>query len=167
MSFSFTAPVIAGDASHFDDELIAAAAERLGQVGGPVSPQRLYQFSFDPLVKVVVELAEATAIGLPGNLLANYLYDSLRFFISRGRPTIFNVTVRTTKRRRRVRVHLAAADDAALEGALTALPEVLRSAAGTVAYDAAAGGYVPVAIEDAPVPDEEKDLDESEERDGR
>jgi len=69
--------VVGGDARHFTDEQIQAAADALAEVG-PVKGDRLYQFEAVSTALAVIQFFLQEGAQVPANLFASWLYDALR-----------------------------------------------------------------------------------------
>ncbi len=67
---------IAGDAAHFDEESILAAAAELKPLG-PVQGRHLYQFDAEVLPVIILFLANGAA-SVSWNLVSAYFYDALK-----------------------------------------------------------------------------------------
>ncbi len=141
MSISFTSPiagrsplgdsplVIAADGHHFDDNDIDAAVEILNQLGVAARGEVLYQFSFEPVAKVIIDVVWPAVMSLGPELVASAIYDAARsFFRSSRRGLVFDVSFRETRRgRRRLKVHIEASSEDELSAALDRLPAVLKA----------------------------------------
>lgn len=141
MSISFTGPlsgrslasesplVIAADGHHFDEEEIEAAVAILGRLDAAAGGEVLYQLSFEPLAKVVIDVVWPVVMSLGPNIVASAIYDTARSFFRPGRRgLVFNVSFKETRRgARKVKVHIEASNEAELRAAMDLLPEVLES----------------------------------------
>lgn len=141
MSISFTGPlagrslasdsplVVAADGHHFDDVEIDSAAAILGRLGVDAGGEVLYQFSFEPVAKVIIDVVWPVVMSLGPNLVASAIYDAARSFFRPGRSTVvFNICFKETRRgARRVKVHIEASNETELSAALDRLPDVLRA----------------------------------------
>ena len=74
---------ITADASDFDDDFIVRVAAETLPAETSVELGHLFQFSWVPDPKVIIGIATTVLSGIPGNLLASYLYDLAKKF--RGR----------------------------------------------------------------------------------
>jgi hypothetical protein len=141
MSISFTGPtagrslasesalVVAADGHHFDEEEIDAAVAILRQLGTDAGGEVLYQFSFEPIAKVIIDVAWPVVAPLGPNIVASAIYDAARSFLRPGRQgLVFNVSFKETRRgTRKVKVHIEASNEAELRAAIDGLPKVLES----------------------------------------
>jgi hypothetical protein len=75
--------LVGGDAAHFSDEEIRAAAEALADVG-PVKASRLYQFAVTPNDLVLVQFFLQQGAQVPAGVFSAWLYDALRRLRPRG-----------------------------------------------------------------------------------
>jgi hypothetical protein len=167
MSFSCTGPlkggtlarnssaVIAADASHFTDDEIRAAAALLRTLDPDAGAKRLYQFSYVPDVKVVLDLTVDLINSLGPNLAASVIYDAAKSLLRPQRgATIFNVNFRKGRNGMHVvKVHIVAHTPEELKVAIAGLPEVLAAGTeGTFVGDA--GGMRPIGpavVEEQPL----------------
>lgn len=152
MSISFTGPmdgrslagdaplVVAADRHHFTDIEIDQSVEILARLGVETRGELLYQFAFEPVAKVIVDVVWPTVMALGPDLVASAIYDAIRSFFRPGRGTIvFNVLFKQTPRgRRTLKVHIEATSEAEFATAVRRLPDILR--AGTVGTFASTGG---------------------------
>jgi len=141
MSISFTTPlagrslasdsplVVAADGHHFDDDEIDNAVAILGRLGVEAGGQVLYQFSFEPIAKIVIDVVWPAVMALGPNLVASAIYDAARSFFRPGRSAlVFNVSFKETRRgARKVKVHIEASNETELSAAMDRLPDVLRA----------------------------------------
>lgn len=143
MSISFTGPmagrsrasesalVVAADGHHFDEEEIDSAVAILRLLGADAGGEVLYQFSFEPIAKVVIDVVWPVVASLGPNIVASAIYDAARSFFRPGRQgLVFNVSFKETRSgTRKVKVHIEAANEAELRVAIEGLPKVLESGA--------------------------------------
>lgn len=163
MSISFTGPltgrsmpttaalVVAADAHHFDEGEIEEAVAILARLDVEAGGEFLYQFSFEPLVKVLFDIVWPTVAVLGPNIVASAIYDAARSFFRPGRKgLVFNVTFKESHRgTRKLKIHIEAADHIELAAAMDRLPEVLR--AGTEGTFASTSGGPLEQVELAPI----------------
>lgn len=146
MSISFTGPmsgrslasasplVVAADGHHFEESEIDEAVAILSRLGPEAGGEVLYQFSFEPVAKIIIDVVWPVVMSLGPNLVASAIYDAARSFFRPGRRgLVFNVSFKETRRgTRKVKVHIEAANEAELRAAMDGLPGVLQSGtAGT------------------------------------
>jgi hypothetical protein len=128
---------IAADASYFDNDLIVSAAGEALPGELSIELARLYQFSWTPDPKVLIDIAAQIVISMPGDLLSAYLYDFANRFRKKlerqPRQPIFELRVRRTPISRSTKIKLIAADDDKLRQAMREIPEILR-AEGQTSY---------------------------------
>ena len=146
---------IAGDAAHFEDDVVYESAVLLGRLGR-ISPGRLYQFAQEPAARVLLEFVVTMFQAVPPSLLANYLYDGLRPFLrvpSRmGRTTTFEFVVSETSRSRRIESHLETSSEAVAREAISAFID-LAGRPGRFEYVEGAGWReLPSVDSDGPTP---------------
>lgn len=141
MSISFTGPlsgrslasesplVVAADGHHFDEEEIEAAVAILGRLGPGSGGEVLYQFSYEPIAKIVIDVVWPVVMSLGPNIVASAIYDAARSFFRPGRRgLVFNVSFKETRRgTRKVKVHIEASNEDELRAAMDGLPRVLES----------------------------------------
>lgn len=141
MSVSFTGPmagrslasgsalVVAADGHHFAEEEIDAAVAILRQLGTDAGGEVLYQFSFEQIAKVIIDVVWPVVASLGPNIVASAIYDAARSFFRPGRQgLVFNVSFKETRRgTRKVKVHIEASNEAELRAAIDGLPKVLES----------------------------------------
>jgi hypothetical protein len=141
MSIAFTGPlegrslanyaplVIAADGHHFDEEEIDNAVTILGRLGVEAGGEVLYQFSFDPIAKIVIDVVWPAVMSLGPNLVASAIYDAARTFFRPGRcGLVFNVSFKQTRRgARKVKIHIEASSEDELSAALDRLPRILHA----------------------------------------
>lgn len=148
MSISFTSPmagrslagdaplVVAADRHHFADDEIDEAVTLLSRLGVETRGELLYQFSFEPVAKILVEVVWPTVMALGPDVVASAIYDAMRSFFRPGRGAItFNVVFRETPRgKRTLKIHIEATSEAEFASAVNGLPHILRAGgAGTFA----------------------------------
>lgn len=148
MSISFSGPmagrslagdaplVVAADRHHFSDEEIDEAVTLLGRLGVEARGEVLYQLSFEPVAKIIIDVVLPMVMSLGPDLVAAAIYDAARSFIRPGRGRlVFNVLFKETRRgTRTVKVHIEASSEPELASALDRLPDILRvGAPGTFA----------------------------------
>jgi hypothetical protein len=133
---------VAADASHFDDSTILSAARELELVG-LTSAERLYQFTFTPDPKVVLELATDIVTARRSKVLADALYRAARVFIRPGQPTVYNISLRENPDLpSKLRFHLSTDDVKVLRQALDQIPSLLRIAVrATYTFSSEVGGF--------------------------
>jgi hypothetical protein len=136
---------IAADASYFGDDLIVSAAEETLPGELSIELARLYQFSWTPDPKVLVDIAAQILMSMPGNLLSAYLYDfanRLRTKLA-GQPQqpIFELRVRRTPVRQSTKIKLVATDSDELRQAMREIPEILRMEGQTSYWDSSANRW--------------------------
>lgn len=142
MSISVTAPlpgrsltntpgVVAADGHHFRDDEIDAAAAIFRQRGMQVDPEVLYQFSFEPIAKVIIDVVYPIVMALGPDIAASAIYDAAKSFFRRERRGIvFNVIFRESPRgTRKLKVHIEVSTEAELASALDRLPNILSAGA--------------------------------------
>jgi hypothetical protein len=102
--------VVAGDAGHFTDEQIQAAADALADVGA-VKGSRLYQFEAVSTALALVQFVLQQGAQVPANVFASWLYDALRR-LKPGRETpALDLQVIEDGRGRRTTAHIPAQTD--------------------------------------------------------
>jgi len=79
---------LAADASHWSDADPLAAAEELRRIGG-VEVGRRHEFAHDPNAVVVLELTASLITGVLGNAI----FEALKRFLRRDKPTTFHFHV--------------------------------------------------------------------------
>lgn len=143
MSIAFTSPladrpsasglpiVVAADGHHFESAEIDAAVEILDRTGVGVGGEVLYQLSFEPIAKVIIDIVWPMVMSLGPNLVASAIYDAARSFLRPGRPEIvFDVSFKQSRNgSRNVKIHIKVSDEAELSSALSRLPQVLQTGA--------------------------------------
>lgn len=87
--------LLAVDAQVDDDEIANAAQGLWKNSQRPVKVSRLRQFSYEPALRVVIEMLPEILHSVPLNILSNWLYDALVPFIRPRRRTHFEVNVRS------------------------------------------------------------------------
>jgi hypothetical protein len=141
MSIAFTGPladrlpasesplVVAADGHHFSDDDIDAAVAILSRLGAEAGGEVLYQFSFEPIAKIVIDVVWPAVMALGPDIVASAIYDAARSFFRPGRSgLVFNVSFKETRRgARKVKIHIEASDATELGAALQRLPDVLRA----------------------------------------
>ncbi|MGL5823806.1 MAG: hypothetical protein ACRCYU_03045 [Nocardioides sp.] len=141
MSISFTGPlsgqsrpsesllIVAADGHHFDEEEIVAAVVILGRLGADCGGEVLYQFSFEPVAKILIDVVWPAVMSLGPNFAASALYDAARSFFRPGRRgLVFNISFGETWRgSRKVKIHIEASNAAELRAAIDGLPAILDS----------------------------------------
>lgn len=140
---------IAADASYFDDAFLVAAAADSLPTDVTVELARLYQFSWIPDPKIMIDLTQSILVSIPGNLLSSYLYDLGSKFKSRltpdPRPPIFEIRVRRTRRSRTTTVKISTTSDDGLRRAMEAVPAILRAEGQTAHWDDEGQRWEPIA----------------------
>ncbi len=156
MSFSTCAPLaeggtgnrpqvtMAGDAHHFSPADLEQAGMHLLPVVD-VHLQELFQFSSEPVAKVIVEYGVELLASVPADMFAALLYDALKGLIRKRRDAGGNTTVdfiiTETPEVRDVRATVTTDSEAVALAAIDALREL---GAGRYKWDDHAGTYVPV-----------------------
>lgn len=130
---------IAADASYFDDNfLLSAAAESLPDEL-TVALAHLYQFSWTPDPKILIDLAHAMLMSIPANLLSSYLYDFARKFKPKlagdSRTPTFEIRVRRKPRSKTTIIKITTTDDHGLRQAMEGVPEILCAEGETAYWD--------------------------------
>ncbi len=130
---------IAADASYFNDMFLVSATAESFPDELTLELARLYQFSWAPDPKVLIDLAQATLMAIPANLLSSCLYDFARKCKSKlaagsGSP-IFEVRVHRTPRSKTTTIKITATDDHGLRQAMEGVPEILRAEGQTAYWD--------------------------------
>jgi hypothetical protein len=136
---------ITADAAHFDDDFILRAAAETLPPENSVELGRLFQFSWVPDPKVIIGVAATVLSGIPGDLLASYLYDVVKRFRGRigggRRGPIFEIRVERTPRSRNTTIKIDASQTADLEAALRQVPAILRAEATSAFWDGVNSRY--------------------------
>jgi hypothetical protein len=109
--------VVAGDAGHFTDEQIQAAADALAEAGS-VKGSRLYQFEAVSTALAIVQFILQQGEQVPANVFASWLYDALRRLRPGGGTPAVDLQVIEDGTGRRTTAHIPAQTD----------PEVAKSA---------------------------------------
>jgi hypothetical protein len=147
---------ITADAAHFDDDFILRAAAETLPVENSIEIGRLFQFSWVPDPKVIIGIAARVLSGIPGNLLAAYLYDLAKKFRDRmegrKRGPIFEIRVERTPTSRNTTVKIDTAHTSDLEAALRQVPEILRAEAISAFWDDANSRYQEIESRDRTEP---------------
>jgi hypothetical protein len=102
--------VVAGDAGHFTDEQIQAAADALAGVG-PVKGDRLFQFEIVSTALALVQFILQEGAQVPANVFASWLYDALRRLRPGGGTPAVDLQVIEDGVGRRVTAHIPAQTD--------------------------------------------------------
>jgi hypothetical protein len=147
MSFSFFAPlsragtgdrptiVLGGDAHHFSPADLEEAGTRLLPLAD-VELKELFQFSHEPLAKVVVEYGWEVLKATPPDMLASFLADALRGLIGKrrdaGGKTVVDFIITETEDERVVRATVTTDSD---EVAIKAIEALGRLGVGRYRWD--------------------------------
>ncbi|MFF4894622.1 hypothetical protein [Micromonospora chersina] len=128
--------VIAADASHFPAPATLATAETLPP-GLSVELAELFQFSWVPEPKVLIEIGMALLMSTPSDLLGLMLTEvanRLKAQLKEDSPApTFEVRVSRTPRSKTTQVKITAMSDEGLQQAMQQVPAILR-AEGQAAY---------------------------------
>jgi hypothetical protein len=141
---------VSGDAHHFTDDEIAAAAAVFREVEDSVVARRMYQLSAEPLLRVVFDLSMNLLGTLGPNILASVIYDAAKGMFKRGKHNKVDITFRESPEgARELTVAINVESEEELKVAMDRLPAVLESGArGTFAHMQA--GYARVDTEKHP-----------------
>lgn len=148
MSFTITQPLddpdeviggyVAGDAAHFSDEELRAAAAALSPVE-PVHARRLYQFSSVPDAIAVIALSLQVAQQLGPSLLSSALWDGVKVLcqskLRLGRRTRVTLETWGETGQRSARVIVDPVDESSLRTAMELAPNVILAMRGSFTYD--------------------------------
>jgi hypothetical protein len=117
-----------------DDGAIAAMAGVLSKHFN-VSVSKLYQFSEEPPVKLIFDLALVTLQAIPGGVLGNWVYDGLKTLRAKlvSKRELSTITINLREPGHVISGHITGASDAV---AMRALETIERLA------DRPPGGYV-------------------------
>ena len=147
---------ITADAAHFDDDFILRVAAETLPAENSIELGHLFQFSWVPDPKVVIGIATTVLSGIPGNLLAAYLYDLAKKFRDRmdgrKRGPVFEIRVDRTPRSRSTTIKIDTAHASDLEAALRQVPEILRAEATSAFWDDASSRYNEIETNDPTEP---------------
>ncbi len=108
---------------------------------GPLSVElaRLFQFSWVPEPKVILDVAEQILMALPGNLLSEYIFEfcsRLRMRLpEQSRPAIFELRIRRTPISRSTKIKLIVEDEDEFRRAMQEIPEILRAESQAMYWD--------------------------------
>ena len=121
--------VVAADGYHFDETEIDAAVAILSQLGAEAGGEVLYQLSFEPIAKVVIDVVWPVVMSLGPTLwLRRSMTPHDPSFARVDMVWLFNVLFKETRRgTRKAKVHVEASNEAELRVAMEALPAVLES----------------------------------------
>ena len=122
---------VAGDAHHFTDDEIRAAAAILRSLDSAAVGQQLYQLSAIPELRVIFDLALDFVMGVGPNITASVIYDAAKSLFRRGTTNTFDIAFKESRRgTRSLKVAIKVSTDEELKIALDRLPQVLESGAG-------------------------------------
>jgi hypothetical protein len=99
--------VVGGDAGHFTDAQIQAAADALAGVGA-VKGERLYQFAVVSTALALVQFVLQQGAQVPANVFASWLYDALRRLRPGGGTPAVDLQVIEDGAGRRTTAHIPA-----------------------------------------------------------
>lgn len=118
---------LAADAHHFSDEEIVHAAGLLGR-GYSVQAQHIFQFSILPDAAVFVSLAVSLVESVPGNILSQLLYDSMRGLFRPAQENVFNFRLKARNGKIKSKIRIATNDPDVLRDTIQQLPDIFREA---------------------------------------
>lgn len=136
--------VVAGDAHHFTDEEIRAAAVILRSLDRTAAGQRMFQLSADPELRVVFGLVLEFVTSVGAGLVTSAIYDAAKTLFRPGKVNTFDLSFKQAKNgKRSLKASIKVSTEEELKTALDRLPAVLESGArGT--FDHQNSGYVRV-----------------------
>jgi hypothetical protein len=121
---------IAADAAFFDDDLLLHAAASF-PANFAVEVGRLYQFSWAPDPKVLIDIASQVLLGVPINVLSTYLYDVARKLWAplskENRTPVFEVRVERTPTSKSTTIKIVPGSADQLRRLMREVPEILRA----------------------------------------
>ncbi|WP_433224384.1 hypothetical protein ACQP00_06230 [Dactylosporangium sp. CS-047395] len=134
----------------FDEQSIGEAAASALPPEMPFELAWLYEFSAAESVRAVIELADATLLSIPGNILASYLYDFMKFlrggFAAKSRTPSFELQVKRTPTELDTTVRIVTMSDEGLSNAMRELPEILRAEGAAASWSDTDGRWKEVAM---------------------
>ncbi|MFK5636145.1 hypothetical protein [Ornithinimicrobium sp. LYQ103] len=141
--------LVSGDAHHYTDAEIRAAAVILRSLDPSAAGQQMYQLAAIPELRVVFEMALEFVMGIGPSLTAAALYDAAKSLFRPGRINTFDLSFKESKNgTRSLKVSIKVGTEEELHAALDRLPKVLESGArGT--FTNRDSGYVRVDDEPA------------------
>ncbi|MGW4156303.1 hypothetical protein ACWEDF_24435 [Micromonospora chersina] len=145
--------VIAADASHFPAPATIATAETLPP-GLSVELAELFQFSWVPEPKVLIEIGMALLMSTPSDLLGLMLTEvanRLKAQLKEDSPApTFEVQVKRKPRSKTTKVKITAMSDEGLQQAMQQVPAILRAEGQAAYWDDQARGWQEVAAVQVP-----------------
>ncbi|MFI0794102.1 hypothetical protein ACH4OY_15650 [Micromonospora rubida] len=140
--------VIAADASHFPAPATLAVAETLPS-GLSVKLAELFQFSWVPEPKILIEIGMALLMSTPSDLLGLLLSDvanRLKAQLKEDAPApTFELQVSRTPKTRTTQVKITAHSDEGLHQAMQRVPDILRAEGQAAFWDDQARHWQQVA----------------------
>lgn len=138
---------ISADAAHFDWQSLTQAAHESLPEDMSVELRELFQFSWAPDPKVMIEIGMALLTNTPTDLIEIYLIqltEWLRGHLARSNesavPT-FELRVHRTPGTKTTEMKITSADGDSLAKAMQAVPEILRAEGESVTWDADANEW--------------------------
>jgi hypothetical protein len=123
------AVTVAADAAWYSDADLQQFYEFFSARGIPAQAGRLYQFSAASDAVVLLSFIGQQLATMPTGVICNYIYDSLKHFISGcrdGEQTDLEINF-DAKTGRAVRLHLKTSSDDVLRAAMDKLPAIIES----------------------------------------
>ena len=123
------------DVAHFDEDTLQRSFKSLSQRFS-VRVSRLYQFAELPPAKIVIEFTALTLQTIPANLIASFLWESIKswFLPSRGgEPTV--VVLAKTTSTGRVEARIETSEEETLREAMQTVRELLLSTDDNCGFD--------------------------------
>ncbi|MBB1034462.1 hypothetical protein G6031_08675 [Dietzia sp. CQ4] len=144
---------VAGDAHHFTDDEIRAAAVLLRALDPSASGERLYQLSAVPALRVVFDLMLDSVMSIGASIAASAIYDAAKTLFKRGQTNSVDIAFKEAKSgARSLKIAIKYHTEEELKTAMDRLPAVVESGArGTFAHHA--DGYVQVDNDVSPAID--------------
>jgi len=140
---------VAGDAHHFTDDEIRAAAMILRRLDPEAAGEQLYQLSAIPGLRVVFDLTLDFILSIGTNIAASAIYDAAKGLFKKGQTNSVDIAFKESRKgSRSLKIAIKFDTEEELKTAMDRLPAIVESGArGTFAHHA--DGYVQVT-NDAP-----------------
>ncbi|OAB87820.1 hypothetical protein AWH69_07220 [Janibacter melonis] len=155
MSITFVTPLegeewvetpmkVAGDAHHFTDDELRAAAMILRRLDPEAAGEQLYQLAAIPGLRVVFALTLDFILGIGTNIAASAIYDAAKGLFKKGQTNSVDIALKESRNgARSLTIAIKFDTEEELKTAMDRLPAIVDSGArGTFAHHA--DGYVQV-----------------------
>lgn len=118
---------VAGDAHHFTDDEIRAAAALLQALDPSAAGEQLYQLSAVPALRVVFDLTWDFIMNIGPNIAASVIYDAAKALFKRGQTNSVDIAFKESKRgTRSLKIAIKVDTEEELKTAMDRLPAIVE-----------------------------------------